>query len=255
MAELFLHVLMLIVLIAAYCMWLSRLKEVPGEKLYYCHGKLDFDSVLKWLNAIEKDKHKNCEGIRNLIEDYRANADETGRDYSYYDEYITPQLKYQLLQPGKTWIKSWRLLGVDGKIILFLIVIWVLQIFFVFEKMLFPTKDAGVTIAFFILLSPVIVFALAVILRIFVSVIRYQFEHLRSKGRAVGPFAKRVLAFEGLMAFLGNTTMVGADVIHVSNLPGDSSGGGSFGGGGSGGGGFSGFGGGSFGGGGSSGSW
>ncbi len=258
--------------IITFIIYLGYLKKDPGspkDNMYYYEGELSFDSVLAQVGRIEKARGINLSGLKAHIEGYRSNANDTGRDIDYYyEDYISPAIKYLLLNNKNTFRGGWKLLDpfMRNQFIwwnILGVVIPIISSYYFTVTSDNPTNE--IPFIYFILISVVMVFICLAVINLFiragvVGILNWQEQKFRKRNINLGHISKTIISMEAILAFMGGSDAVGADLIHTASLDGSEgytsvSVGGGFSGGGGGGGGFGGFGGGSSGGGGASGGW
>lgn len=249
----------LILLIRGYIHYLATAKPQPGDDIYYYEGEETFESILAQLGRIEKHFHKHYDKERSFIMYYKHNAEETGRDYDYYEDYIDPVIRYLSLNTEALFSTSWKLCDPFLKAIVIIFSVLYFIPLLILLSGLIAAGGAPFAIfitGLFIIIGGVII---RILLGLLLSILKASEQRFRRKNIPLGAISKAILAMEGLFAGATGSKRLGAVEEHTGYDLSNSGGGGGlggFGGGGSfGGGGFGGFGGGGFGGGGSGGSW
>jgi uncharacterized membrane protein YgcG len=189
---------------------------------------------------------------------YKHNAEDTGRDYDYYEDYIDPVIKYLSLNTDTLFTTSWKLCDPFLKaIVVIFSILYFSPLLILLIGLIAAGGSPGVIFitGLFLIIGGVII---RMLLGLLLSILKASQRRFRRKNIPLGAISKAILAMAGLFAGATGSKRLGAVEEHTGyDLSNSGGGGGGFGGfsGGGGSGGFGGFGGGSFGGGGSGGGW
>jgi hypothetical protein len=208
-------VVLFYILIQVYIAQLAKAAPKSGEDIYYIDGEETFASVMQWIDRVEKYTQRDLSAQRHTLLYFKHNADETGRDYDYYSDYIDPIIKYLAINSENLFQGSWRLCDRFAKVlVLYLLVLYAASAGWL-VYMLRTDLDPGEKF----ILTVVYLFASVAAVRVLYAWLLLLLQNaetrFREKRHPLGAINKAILALQGVLAGLNGARTVGAMVEHT----------------------------------------
>lgn len=205
----FLLILFTIAYIIVYGKQLSIKSVSNNDSIYTSNSIKNFDEALKHIEDIELAYKIKCVGVREQLDYYRQNAEETERGFEYYEEYIVPYLKRLEINEEVSFSAANKLFDKKLRLIFVMLLVICLAPFIV--QTFLNHERALREIAIFIILVSIglSLFALSLYL------LKYYLEGLlKSKASNKAALGKSILAIETFIAAVSSKKYPGLEVIH-----------------------------------------